>query len=169
MITLSTLRNYGKTRIPFRGHFCTLLSTRFLLSNHMWSSLPPAKFFALFNWFLNFTIRQCFGGYSRCLLQTTSISYQFFRHFACNCRYNREYMCLYPKWYGSILFDYRFIRVFRLEHCSVRSGNIVKIRVTKPKNKILSHLMGNRTQAPRFQVQHAPPTLTEHLLVSLNL
>ena len=28
---------------------------------------------------------------------------------------------------------------------------------------------GNRTQAPRFQVQHAPSTLTGHLLVRLKL
>ena len=58
------------------------------------------------------------------------------------------------------------IRVFRLEP---DIAILYRFVLQNVKTKYYPIPGGNRTQAPRFQVQHAPPTLTGHLLVRLKL
>ena len=57
-------------------------------------------------------------------------------------------------------------RVFRLEP---DIAILYRFVLQNVKTKYYPTPSGNRTRAPRFQVQHAPPTLTGHLLVRLKL
>ena len=58
------------------------------------------------------------------------------------------------------------IRVFRLEP---DIAILYRFVLQNVKTKYYPTPSGNRTRAPRFQVQQAPPTLTGHLLVRLKL